>query len=240
MTTNQDMHSFYDTGWPGWYDMKEYGPASKHVRRIIFQLLSEIKFNSVLDIGCGVATLLDDISRSYPHVQLYGSEFSGDAVEIGKKRLPKAQLWQSDLSQGTVPVQTDLVTCIDVLEHIEDDLTAMKNLAAMTKKYALIVVPIGPLFEAERVRVGHVHGYSQAEFDGKLQATGFRIKKRILWGFPVYSLYRRLLHILPEKVTTGTFSPIKRFTSYLIYLALYLSLPFWGDRYFLVCEKVNG
>ena len=126
-----------------------------------------------------------------------------------------------------------------MFEHIEDDLTAMKNLAKMTNKYALIVVPIGPLFEAERVRVGHVHGYSTGEFDGKLMATGFKIIKRIAWGFPVYSLYRRLLHVLPEKVTTGKFSPIKKFTSYLIYLALFLSLPFWGDRYFVLCEKVN-
>lgn len=240
MNSPQDMHSFYDTGWHEWIDMKEYGPASKHVRRIVFQLLSQYKFNSVMDAGCGVATLLGDISRSYPNVELFGCDYSGDAVEIGKKRLPKANLWQIDLSQEAAPAQADLVTCIDVLEHIEDDLTAMKNLAKMTRKYVLIVVPIGPLFEAERVRVGHVHGYSQAEFDGKLLATGFKIKKRILWGFPAYSLYRRLLHILPEKVVTGKFSPMKRFTSYLLYLALYLSLPFWGDRYFLVCEKVNG
>lgn len=233
------MHSFYDTGWVGWYDMKEYGPASKHVRRIVFDLMKGLQFNSVLDAGCGVATLLNDISRTYPNVELFGLEYSADAVETAKKRLPRGNFWQVDLSKDAAPAQADLVTCIDVLEHIDDDLTAMRNLAKMTKKYALIVVPIGPLFEAERVRVGHVHGYSKAEFDGKLQATGFKIMKRIAWGFPVYSLYRRLLHVLPEKVTTGTFTPFKKFTSYLLYLALFLSLPFWGDRYFLLCEKVN-
>ena len=240
MNSTPDMHSFYDSGWPEWYDMKEYGPASKHVRRIIFQLLSSIEFNSVMDAGCGVATLLDDISRSYPQAELYGCEYSGDAVEIAKKRMPKGHFWQIDLSKDAAPAQVDLVTCIDVLEHIDDDLTAMRNLAKMTRKYVLIVVPIGPLFEAERVRVGHVHGYSQAEFDGKLLASGLKIKKRILWGFPMYSLYRRLLHLLPEKTVTGKFSPFKKFTSYVLYLVLYLSLPFWGDRYFLVCEKVNG
>lgn len=239
MTENQDMHSFYDTGWVGWYDMKEYGPASKHVRRIVFDLMKEVKFDSVLDAGCGVATLLNDVSRAYPYAQLFGLEYSADAVETAKKRLPQGSFWQVDLSKESAPAQADLVTCIDVLEHIDDDLSAMRNLAKMTKKYALIVVPIGPLFEAERVRVGHVHGYSKAEFDGKLLATGFKIKKRIAWGFPVYSLYRRLLHVLPESVTTSKFTPFKKFTSYLLYLALFLSLPFWGDRYFLLCEKVN-
>jgi SAM-dependent methyltransferase len=240
MNSSEEMQSFYDTGWPEWYDMKEYGPASKHVRRLVFHLLAQVKFNSILDAGCGVATLLNDISRSYPHAQLFGLEYSADAVDTCKKRLPQASFWQQDLSKGAAPAQADMVTCIDVLEHIEDDLTAMKNLAKMTRKYVLIVVPLGPLFEAERVRVGHVHGYSQAEFDGKLMATGFKIIKRIRWGFPFYNLYRRLLHILPEKTVTGKFSPFKRFTSYLIYLMLYANLPFWGDRYFLICEKVNG
>lgn len=240
MNSTQDMHSFYDSGWVGWYDMKEYGPASKHVRRIVFNLLKQIPFHSVLDAGCGVATLLNDISKNFPNVELNGLEYSADAVEMAKKRLPQGHFWQVDLSKAAAPARADLVTCIDVLEHIEDDVTAMKHLASMTNRYALIVVPIGPLFEAERVRVGHVHGYSKAEFDGKLEQAGFKITKRIAWGFPVYSLYRRLLHVLPEKVTTSEFTPFKKFTSYLIYLALFLSLPFWGDRYFLICEKVNG
>ena len=99
MTQSQDMHSFYDTGWTGWYDMKEYGPASKHVRRLVFQLMKQVKFSSVMDAGCGVATLLDDISRSYPTVELYGCEYSADAVETAKKRLPRAHFWQTDLSK---------------------------------------------------------------------------------------------------------------------------------------------
>lgn len=237
--TDKSMESFYDAGWPEWYDMKEYGPASRHVRRIIFNLLKTVSFSSVMDAGCGVATLLNDISQVYTDVTLSGFEYSGDAVEIAKKRLPKGQFWQIDLSKEKPPAQADLVTCIDVLEHIVEDVAAMKNLWQITNKYVLIVVPLGPLFEAERVRVGHVHGYSQQEFDSKIVASGFKITKRIRWGFPFYNLYRRLLHILPESTVTGQYSLIKKLVSSLIYSLLFINLPIWGERYFLICEKVN-
>ncbi len=236
---NIDMQQFYNSGWNEWYDMKEYGPASKHVRRLVFSLLRKVEFQSVMDAGCGVATLLDDISKEFKGKDLFGFEYSADAVKIAEKRLPQAKFWQVDLSKQKAPVSVDLVTCIDVLEHIDDDLAAMRNLYEMTRKYLILVVPLGPLFEAERIRVGHVHGYSQHEFDSKLEKSGFKIKERIRWGFPFYNLYRRLLHILPEKTVTGKFSITKRIMTQILYLLLFVNLPVWGDRYFLICEKAD-
>jgi hypothetical protein len=102
-----------------------------------------------------------------------------------------------------------------------------------------VVVPIGPLFEVERGRVGHVHGYSQAEVDAKLIRAGFRILKSMAWGFPFYNLYRRVLHLLPKQYPVGQFSSGKIIISWVLYYALFLNLPFWGERYFVLAEVEN-
>lgn len=228
--------SDYQQRWPQWDDMKSYGAASRHVRRLIFKLIHGLSFASVLDVGCGVGTLLTEIKDQYPQVQLSGTEYTDSGLEIAHKRLPNARLHFLDLSQECLSEQFDLVTCVDVLEHIPDDLAAMNNLRAMTGEYLLIVVPLGPLFEVERVRVGHVHGYSRKEFDAKLRKSNFEVVLAFQWGFPVYNLYRRILHELPEAATTGKFGAGKRLSSFLFYYLLFINLPFWGERYFVLCK----
>lgn len=226
----------YENVWHEWDDMKTYGPASRHVRGKIFKLLKGLEFRSVLDVGCGVGTLLAEIEKAYPGIELTGTEFSAEGLEIARKRLPAMKAARLDLSKEKLESKSDLVLCIDVLEHIEEDLAAMKNLHAMTGKYLVAVVPIGPLFEVERVRVGHVHGYSAEAFSGKLEQAGFKVLKDIQWGFPFYNIYRRILHRVPESSTTGEFGFFRRMVSYLIYLAMFLNLPFWGERYFVLCQ----
>jgi SAM-dependent methyltransferase len=225
----------YEGIWTEWDDMKTYGPASRHVRRLIINLLKGLHFNSVLDVGCGVGTLLNEIKQLYPAVELSGTEYSREGLEIARKRLPQIRTAQLDISKEKLDQTSDLVFCIDVLEHIEDDLAAMKNLHAMTNKYMLAVVPTGPLFEVERDRVGHVHGYSTEEFSEKLIQAGFKVIRDIQWGFPFYNIYRRILHRMPENSTIGEFGLFRKMVSLGIYLLMFLNLPVWGERYFVLC-----
>jgi trans-aconitate methyltransferase len=236
--TNFNDQQLYETAWGIWDDMKEYGPASKHVRRLIFTLLSRITFTSVLDVGCGVGNLLNEIHNKYPSVTLNGTEYAQSGLEVAKKRIPDGKFRLLDLSKESLPNQFDLVTCIDVLEHIPEDISALINLRAMTRKYLLVVVPLGPLFEAERTRVGHVHGYGRREFEEKLHQSQFKVIKSIQWGFPFYNLYRRILHHLPESTVNGSYGLGKRVVSTLIYFFLYINLPIWGERYFALCEPI--
>lgn len=234
--TNDFSQNDYENKWSLWDDMRTYGAASRHVRRLIFNLIRGIKFTSVLDVSCGVGTLLIEIREKFGSVQLAGTEYADSGLDVTRQRLPEASLHTLDLSQQHLPKQFDLVICADVLEHIPDDLAAMQHLHAMTGNFLLIVVPLGPLFEAERVRVGHVHGYSRKEFDAKLRKSGFDIVKAIQWGFPFYNLYRRLLHKLPEAATTGQYGIAKKLSSLLLYYLLFINLPFGGERYFVLCK----
>jgi len=231
---------FYDEASYRWDEMKVYGPTARHTRRFIFSLMDDISFTSVLDASCGTGTLLKQILDKYPNSQLTGSEYSPEGLELAKKRLPQGAFHVLDLSSASLDQQFDLITCIDVLEHIPDDQTALKNLHAMTKGHMLLSVPIGPLFQVETERLGHVHGYSRAELEEKIRRAGFEIVKVIQWGFPFYNLHRRLVNRMPFETSTGAFNVRKKLIANLLYVLFFLNLSYGGERYYVLCRPAGN
>ena len=228
---------FYDSAWnSGWDDMKVYGPSARHTRRFIFRLLEGLSFTTVLDAGCGTGVLLSQIRQKYPHTQLTGSEYSPNGLEYARQRLPNAQFHVLDLSRETLGGKFDLITCIDVLEHIPDDEAALKNMLAMTAGHLVLSVPLGPLFQVEVERMGHVHGYGRRELEGKLQGAGFEIVRAVQWGFPFYNLHRRLVNRLPAQASGGAVNPRKKLIANLLYALFYLNIAPAGERYYVLCR----
>lgn len=229
---------FYDQGWPVWDDMKLYGPTARHTRRLIFKLLKTLSFNSVLDAGCGTGVLLKKIHEKYPYVELTGSEYSPQGLDFAAERLPDATFNTLNLETAKFDRQFDLVTCIDVLEHIENDRAALNNLLAMTSKYLVLSVPLGPLFKEEVDRMGHVHGYSRAEVDEKICTAGFEIMKAIQWGFPFYNIHRRFANRMTKQATTGQYSYFKKLVSSVLFVIFYLNIASGGERYYVLCRPL--
>jgi hypothetical protein len=80
-----------------------------------------------------------------------------------------------------------LVICSEVLEHIPDDIAAIRNLAAMTGRYLVVTTVQGRMRRFEAGEVGHVRNYAYGELVHKIRAAGLRISTTIEWGFPVYT-----------------------------------------------------
>ena len=226
---------FYNEGWYKWDDMKVYGPTARHTRRFIFSLMKGLSFRTVLDAGCGTGILLQQISEAYPRTHLTGSEYASQGLEFAKRRLPHAEFHVLDLSRAVLPGKYDLVTCIDVLEHIPEDRAALRNLKTMTAGHLILSVPLGRLLQAEVERMGHVHGYKRMELESSLREAGFKIVRTIQWGFPFYNIHRRIANLMPAGTSTGSFSPRKKLISNLLHLLFYLNIPFGGERYYVLC-----
>lgn len=231
-TTKHD----YEKSWQHWHDRTALGPGSRHVRRMVMGMMKNLDFKTCLDAGCGEGSLLMAIHAQFPDVELHGIDFSNNAIKAAQKKITVAKIYKMDLTRHSLAQKFDLVTCVDVLEHIAEDQSVLNHLYQMSGRYLLLVVPIGTLFDQERERLGHLHGYSQDEIKAKLSQAGFKVLREIAWGFPLYSLYRRLVMNLPENSTTGQFDWKKRLISEITYLILYLNLPFWGDRYHVLCQ----
>lgn len=234
------MNEQYNEGWNQWDDMKVYGSTARHTRRFVLRLLGRISsFSSLLDIGCGTGLLLQEIHRVYPQAKLAGAEFSQRALEIAAQRVPQLEFLSLDLEKSPAPKTYDVVTCIDVLEHIPDDLAALKNLYLSTKQYLVISVPLGPLFPVETERYGHVRGYSRRDLETKIRDAGFQIVEAIQWGFPFYNLHRRLLNRMPADVSFSphSYSWQKKLIAHLLYWVFFLNISPGGERYYALCER---
>jgi len=78
--------------------------------------------------------------------------------------------------------QLDSVVCLNVLEHIEDDLAGLRNLFSALKPggLAVVLVPQGPWAYGELDRaLGHVRRYTRPELTARMQQAGFEIRQVI-------------------------------------------------------------
>jgi SAM-dependent methyltransferase len=80
---------------------------------------------AVLDIGCNDGGLLAELARSRPDLRLAGLDLDAEAVAQARARLPEADLRTGSVAELPFADATfDLVTCMDVLEHLPEDLRA--------------------------------------------------------------------------------------------------------------------
>jgi glycosyltransferase involved in cell wall biosynthesis len=73
----------------------------------------------------------------------------------------------------------DTVVCLNVLEHVEDDLLGLRNIHSALRKdgRAIVLVPHGQeIFGTLDTALGHYRRYSHQELKEKLERTGFRVE----------------------------------------------------------------
>jgi SAM-dependent methyltransferase len=235
------MSSFdYDVGWDTqWDDMKKFGPMSRHVRRIVLKLIRPLEFRTVLDVGCGQGSLLRELIREFPAIEPYGCDVSATAVELSRRKVPEGEFQVLDLVNEALPRTFDLLVCSEVVEHIEDDVAALRNLRRMCGRYLLITTVQGRMRSFEPEAVGHVRNYGRRELVDKLGLAGFEVVQRVDWGFPFYSpLYHNVLELTGSRGTTGQFGQGRRLLATALYYIFHLNLPVWGDEIFVLARPV--
>jgi hypothetical protein len=131
------------------------------------------------------------------------------------------------------------VLCNQVLEHIEDDISALINLKKMSSKYVLITVPSGK-FNSTSKLVGHYRHYSIDELMRKVKIAGLDVVNIYSWGFPFHSLYKYLLGLLSiemqKKIGMGSYGAKKIFFSKLIYLLFKCNIFKYGSNIILLAK----
>lgn len=173
---------------------------SWHIRKILRKIGSKIESGgnwSLLDAGSGFGQydrfILSTFNRVFVHSvdvkETYlddNRHFFSDEIEKGHISLSKADLltFQSDR-------KFDLIICIDVLEHIEEDVRVMKNLEKTLKPggYFLMHSPShyseedageDNSFVGEHARAG----YSKEQISDKLKSAGLQPEKiHYTYGF---------------------------------------------------------
>jgi SAM-dependent methyltransferase len=113
-------------------------------------------------------------------------------------RVMAADFHLLDIQSASLDERWDLVHCGLVLEHLEDDLAALRNMRKMCGRYLIASTIAGnwSRFRPWEEHVGHVRNYAVGELENKLERAGFRVREHMYWGFPFYSPVQRCLQNL--------------------------------------------
>jgi SAM-dependent methyltransferase len=235
--THPTQPTFYDSMWKRWLDMNRYGPASRHIRRLIMHLADQVGFNSIADVGCGIGSLISELRIKYPNVLLQGFDISNTAIEIATEREQHAGFLFLDIEKEPSLLAYDLVICSEVLEHIYEDKMAVKHLCAMCRKSLIITVPGGRMRPHES-RLGHYRNYSVEHLTGYITANGFAVQRLIQWGFPFYSpIYRDLMESKLGTLSTGKFGTSQKLACWIIYQIFRLNSHTKGDQLAILASR---
>ncbi len=149
----------------------------------------------VLDVGCGTGgnfTFLD----KYGTVE--GCDYSEEAIRFcnirGTHPVQVASVYDMPYEDETF----DLVTCLDVIEHLRLDLQAFQELGRVLRPggHVLATLPVGPhLYSDFDCLSGHLRRYRFGEVRTLLDLSGFEPIRITSYAFLVHPVTRYYMYI---------------------------------------------
>lgn len=176
----------YDCDYSG-LDLKAYYEAEESVQfRNLKEAADQIRFrraarclpknwSSLLDIGCAEGYWLDFLGRTYGNQMiLRGYEYASNRVEKAKTRFPHLDIQQGSIFElPEADGSYDVVTCMEVIEHLAEWRSGVEELLRVARKTVIIGVPYREKIKEtmcihchqKTPHAGHLHTFDESSFD---------------------------------------------------------------------------
>lgn len=101
------------------YDFDFKGSHARALYPVMLKKLSQIPFQSALDLGCGTGEMMKLILQADPHKELYGIDLSEKMLAVARSKLPdQVKLLSGDSESLPFPDHSfDVVYCNDSFHH---------------------------------------------------------------------------------------------------------------------------
>ena len=157
----------------------------------------------ILEVGCGTGNMTESFLNQE---KVVGIDISDDHLNLIKLRFSGRSNFEAfnyDICDDKVVelrgYRFDTIICINVLEHIEDDIKAIKNMYQLLRENGrlILLVPAfkslyGTIDEANH----HFRRYSKSQLKDKLKECGFATERTFymnILGICVWVLHGKLL-----------------------------------------------
>lgn len=130
----------------------------------------------IFDLGCGPGNML---RRLQGRGLAYGSDFSLDALTFARSKGLRLLLSSDSTALPFASGCFDCVVALDVLEHVEDDRAALREIARVTRPGGAFIfaVPAFPmLWRHHDVMYGHFRRYRRADFVARVRGAGLSVE----------------------------------------------------------------
>ena len=195
------------------------------------------KDSTVLDIGCGSGLMLNALGEL---ANTSGMDMSNEAIQFSK------EIFKGSINQGSLPHNApfanesfDLITALDVIEHIDEDIESLKAIRCLLKPHgkAIITVPAYMFLWSSFDEMNeHKRRYTLSELRQKLIGAGFQIEKISYFNtilFPIVYIVRTLNNLLGRDGASDVDMPgrpmnfiLKSIFGFEKYLLRLMNLPF--------------
>jgi SAM-dependent methyltransferase len=156
----------------------------------------------ILDIGCGTGATMDHLQR-FGTVQ--GIDLFDLPLRFSRQRGHQRVLCASATELPFASASFDLVTALDVIEHLDDDVGGLREIRRVLKPGAPAVIFV-PAFQAlwgpNDVQSGHKRRYRLPQLQTAVEAAGLKLEKISYANLAMFApiwLGRRLLTLLGKE-----------------------------------------
>lgn len=236
-----------------WHDVIcwHWWPKGNHeiAKSIIDKFVSIRKKSKLkcLDVGCSGGVIAD-------YLKTFGKSYGIDKSLEGLylKKIENVFSIQSDAIQMPFKNELfDIITLLDVAEHVENDLSLFREIYRVSKRTGLLFVMVPAhscLWGSHDVRYGHKRRYSKRDITILADKTGFFIERLTYlhpYVFPVMYFVRfidrkrnKCFGVRDDFISFGTF--LDRFFLWVLlfesYVVKYVNFPI-GTSLFAILRK---
>lgn len=211
-------------------------------RIIIFDVIKRFcgsPSGKALDVGLGTGINGEFLSKAGYLVD--GVEDSDEAMRFVEKNYPSLSVLKTSFPSSSIRSESyKLVTMLDVIEHIEDDMSALKaaHRALVPGGHVVVTTPAFSFLWTKHDELAHhKRRYRKKDLKRKLEEAGFEtifISYFNFFLFPAISAFRILGKLISKEGITSDFSstpnflnlPFTKLFSSERFLMRYFSLPF--------------
>ncbi len=154
-----------------------------HVERYLFAT----KFSPgmrVLDIACGVGAGSAMLATTGRAAMVHGVDLAAEAIDFARDQYRRENLnfEVAALEEYRPTCRFDLITCFETIEHVADEMVALRKLKAWLEPTGVLLVsspnrpitsPASPLIHQEPANPFHVKEFTPGELKSRLLAAGF-------------------------------------------------------------------
>lgn len=133
-------------------------------------------FSNFLEVGCGTGYVLNGLAKEYPAARLVGTDIFYEGAVFAQRRLSGASILQCDALKMPFRSGIDVIGAFDVIEHIEDDVRVLKELARVLRPGGLLLLTVPQhayLWNYFDQVSCHIRRYSRRDLMEKLDGAGF-------------------------------------------------------------------
>jgi SAM-dependent methyltransferase len=191
------------------YELQTHRAEDRHWwyqgrRRVLERAIARLDLPAqarILDAGCGSGRNMVDLAH---HGEVTGVELSDTSVELARERGAGEVLSGSVMDMPFDDASFDLSVSLDVIEHLEDDVGALRELRRVTKPGGalLVTVPAYQWLWSGHDEINHHHRrYNRRTLLAAAQSGGWRLDSAAHFNsllLPIAILLRALERFKPS------------------------------------------